>query len=157
MLRPSLRDEYVRRRAAEIIFPKIRGWQLIPESEETDWMSDLASVARLADGYEIAHELERRHSWMADAQLVEILDGSWVRDAIDELTSQWVRCLDIRPKFEIGDRVVCRNRPEQAAVVNVDTRLAKYGVHYPDMKDNSWCVVEFEACTPVPALEAATA
>lgn len=147
MKRPSLADEYVRRRAAEIILPKVLGW-MGPTSpgEEQQTLLDLMKVASLyLDGYELAKKLER-YGWCPDPRLIEILDNNWVSTAIDELTSQWVRCLAIKPQFSIGDSVVI-SRGKQGKIVKIDEKLAQYGVRYPDMAEKSWTVVNFEDCS----------
>lgn len=160
MPRPSASDAYVRRRAAEIIFPRVWGWLGREHGgcAEPDVIRDLMRVARPhADGYELAKTLERDCGWAADDSLVDILGSDWVDDAVNELTGQWVRCLGIRPRFKIGDNVtVKRQRRSEVAgiVVKVDEELAQYGVRYPDMPENSWTVVNFEDCDPVLAPEA---
>jgi hypothetical protein len=149
MPRPSLSDSYVRRRAAEIVWPEVRSLYGLDESEAPGWLGHLAAVASLSDGYEIARHLERR-GLSADAGLVEVLDGCWVRQAIEELTRQWVRCLNIQPAFKVGDVVFVRSRrPDEAAVVaEVRSDLAEYGVRWPDMSANVMGIVKFEDCSP---------
>lgn len=150
MPRPSLRDDYVRRRAAEMILPAIKRWAGADyrAKDEREWISDLSSVVVYgADGYEMSKPLERR-GWAVDTELMEIMYGWNPQDAIDELTDQWVRCLGIRPQFELGASVFCPVRPNQIGVITrLDLRLAQYGVRYPDMKENCWHVVNFEDCS----------
>lgn len=156
MSRPSISDGYVCRRAAEIIFPKVWGWMGRENSgcKQEDVMRDLTKIASAhRNGFELAKGLERR-GWMVDDLLVDILADTWVQDAIDELTNQWVRCLNIRPQFRIGDSVAVTSYWRSQAtgtVVKVDEKLAQYGVRYPDMPKNAWAVVNFEDCTaPLP-------
>ncbi|MFP5277012.1 MAG: hypothetical protein ACLGPM_07845 [Acidobacteriota bacterium] len=160
MSRPSISDGYVCRRAAEIIFPKVWGWMGRENSgcKQEDVMRDLTKIASAhRNGFELAKDLERR-GWMVDDLLVDILADTWVQDAIDELTDQWVRCLNIRPQFAVGDRVVPtagHRRGEEGTVARVDERLARYGVHFDDMEKNSWRTFDFEAIGAVATIAAA--
>lgn len=156
MKRPTINDDYVRRRAAEIILPAVMSWgRYVRERDEPQVIKDLMKAARVhGDGYEMAKSLEG-FSWSVDDGLVEILGSGWVDDAIEELTDQWVRCLNIKPDFALGDRVVCHIREEAGFITRIDTKLAKYGVRYSDMKDNSYYQVPFELCQKASAEVAA--
>ncbi len=157
MPRPSLSDDYVRRRAAEIIFPDVARWAgPIGESEKYEYMNDLMSIAsQNSNGYEMAKSLEHK-GWCSNDSLVEILGNDWVTQAIDELTSQWVRCLNITPEFSIGDLVTAdgAGRKDQVGtVVKIDSECARYGIRYPDMPGNSYQVIGFELCRKANNLE----
>lgn len=152
MKRPSISDDYVRRRAAEIVFPKVWGWmgREYGGSKEADVMCHLMKVAGpCRNGYELSKDLEH-FGWAPDDLLVEILSDTWVQDAIDELTAQWVRCLGIRPQFKIGDTVAILTtwrRGDEGIIVRVDERLAKYGVRFEEMPESSWTTINFEDCS----------
>lgn len=143
MTRPSLADVYVRRRAAEMIFDEVCAWQgHVMDREKRGILEDLASIASYStDGYEMAKALERK-GWTCDSRLVEILDGWWVGRAIEELTEQWVLCLNIQPSFAVGSVVEVRG--ERGPVVKIDLKHAQYGVRMPGMAENMWRVVDFE-------------
>lgn len=157
MPRPTTADEYVRRRAAEIIFPNVWGWLGRDNSgcSEADVMRDLMKIARLHDsGYEYAKSLEGC-GWSPDDYLVDLLSDNWVEQAVDELTSQWVRCLNIQPQFKLGDSVTWRRKGEPGEIVKIDTTLAQYGVRFPGYRENSYTIVNFEDCAAVAAAESA--
>ena len=145
MARPSLKDDYVRRRAAEIILDEVCSWQGdVGESEKRGIAEDLAAVAsHYKDGYEMAKDLERK-GWCCNSRLVEILDGWWVGQAIEELTAQWVLCLNIQPLFSVGTVVEIGREGERGPIVNIDLKRAAYGVRLPGMAENAWRVVNFE-------------
>ena len=150
MKRPSMADDYVRRRASELYMPAIRRWHNGEQFEERETVEQLMKVVSPhGDGYEMARELERDHGWYVDSNLVGVLEdcASFCDDAIAELTRQWVICLGIQLAYAVGDRVrlaVNLGGRKEGVIVKVEHDLAKYGVHTEGQSEKAYWVVECE-------------
>lgn len=150
MERPSFRDDFVKRRAAEIALPEIRAW-CGADSNDEDIIYSLMKVANeFSNGFQFAKSLEDRCGWSsADSFLVDLLDNGWCKQALEELTAQWVKCLGIVPQFSIGDRVRWRRkfREERFGIVTrIFADQAKYGVRFDGMEESTYGVILFEHC-----------
>lgn len=151
MCRPSMRDEYVRRRAAEIMLPYVKRWggRGFGGVEDDEILEDLMSVVSDCGGYEMAKRLDETHGWSVDEHLVNLLGASDApREAVEEMTKKWVRCLGIKLDLSKGSRVMAKNmwsrRGEVGEVVEHMPELAKYGVRFPGMDENSYYNVPAE-------------
>jgi hypothetical protein len=104
------RFEKYRDKAIEEIAKEVEKWERAQGVRDPDdCRDDLRSVLdhSTIDGYEAARELESRHGWSPDAQLVEILDG-WhfhCYRAQQVALKRWVADYDIKPQYELGTRV----------------------------------------------------
>jgi hypothetical protein len=155
MARPSMKDGFVKKRAAEIYMPKIRQWFGDEKFDERDVIEDLSRVLNQhASGYEMASELDRRYSWAVDDALIEVLVecADYFETAIKELTAQWVKCYQIKPEFAVGDTVAMLRVSGQTSigeVVEIRENEAVYGIHTPDQKETQRWVVKYEdVCAP---------
>lgn len=143
MLRPTSFDLCVRRRAAEIALPQVKGW-LGSDLQESDaeLIDTLAKHMRRGDGYEIAQTLERDGGWQSDSYLVEIFDEDFVGQAESEMVRQWVQCIRPAMPFSVGDLVNWKG--EHYSVCKLMPEEAKYGVRIDGMQPNSYYVVNVE-------------
>lgn len=144
MLRPSLHDPCVKRRAAEAALKEIKEWigkDLEPYETDEYLANQLAGCMGDGNGYEICKNMERG-SWHVDARLVEIMDGGHIYDAERELVSQWVRCRGIVLGIPIGSEVEWKNR--QGTVIRKDDTHATYCVHTLEQSDTQGWVCNAE-------------
>lgn len=146
MLRPNTADGFVRRRAVELFEASSRRKLTKNERE------DLASCIDADDGFAIA-EILKRKGWIVDAWLVEDLDHGFIREALDELTAQWVRALGVKLKFSCGDTV--RIAGTDRIIVKVFPDHARYGLHVPGCGDNTYLVVDAEEVSALEPMEVA--
>jgi hypothetical protein len=151
--RPSFRDDFVRRRAAELALPEVRGWVGAGPTDE-DIIKDLMKCLSPGDGYEMCRDLER-NGWAVNSELVEILnDGDFISTAKLELVVQWVKCLRVTLNIPLDAQVDYRGKPGKIVKLFPDT--AEYGIHTPDLEGNSWYVLAAEDVKlPAPPTEAA--
>lgn len=163
MKRPNRNDGYVQRRAAEIYMPRVRRYLGADLFDEQEVMEQLIDVIRPnADGYDLAHTLDRRFGWRANESLVEVM-SECVDDfdrALSELTAQWVRCLQIKPQFAIGDEVEMQRGfrgMSRGTVVQIHELEAKYGIRTAEQKETQCWVVPFEDVQGVLAAESVAA
>lgn len=149
MLRPSLEDKYVLRRAAELLLPSAMDWlrrgggASQPEKEVLEDLMAMIAAGNM-DGYERANYLERHRYWYGvNADLVELLNEDTADDAIREMTRAWVRCLGLTPVFSIGSSTSYEGR--SCTVDKIYTETAEYGIRFPDSPPNTWRIIPFEA------------
>jgi hypothetical protein len=153
--RPSRYEESVKRAAAELLLPDIIKWlgKDYREAERDDLIADLIEIADKLDGYEAARELERLH-WFCDADLVEILDGSYMWRAEEKAIEAWVDANVIAPKLAIGDHVATRHG--EGPIISIDRKRAAYVVQtdaflaeHPDqIGKGGGFIVSFEDVNP---------
>jgi hypothetical protein len=143
MKRPTVYDKCVLRRAAEIVFPAIKGWLGEGFATDEEIMDDLIDCIGKGDGFLIAEDLKSHHHWdNCDSSLVAILDGNFVDTAQNELERQWVKCLGVTLDIPIGAMVNIKSRKESGAVVKHYPLTAKYGVRTPDQeKTSNWILL----------------
>lgn len=143
MKRPTVYDKCVLRRAAEIVFPDVKGWLGKGFATDDEIMEDLIDCIGKGDGFSIAEDLKSYHHWdNCDSALVEILDGRFVYTAQEELEKQWVKCLGVTLDIPIGALVNIKSRKESGAVVKHYPETAKYGVRTPDQeKTSNWILL----------------
>jgi hypothetical protein len=127
--RPTMRDDRVRRAAAEDILPDIiqwagPGWR---EEEREKIINDLMAVDHLFDGYESARGLEDLGWSSCDAELVETLDGGWLWMAHRNAVKEWVAANGIRPRLSPGQAVIIP-RYGAGAIVAINAEEATYAV-----------------------------
>jgi hypothetical protein len=112
--RPDRNDDAVLEQAARTLFPDIKRW--LQEGGESDPDEDEV-VEQLAealkyhdDGYEISKALEDR-GWSPDARLVDLLDNAMQREiAFQNAVKQWVEQYQIKPTYQVGDKVRVKAR-----------------------------------------------
>jgi hypothetical protein len=150
MLRPSIADACVKRRAAEMALPEIKRWLRsggpVQQTDE-EIISSLMKFVCTHDGYEAVKAMDEDGWAGTNSELVEIMDQDWIIDAQRELTRQWARCLGITLKFQLGQRVMWRGM--EGVVVNRDEELAEYGVRTPELTEKQWHVCREEDVQPV--------
>lgn len=112
--RPSRKDEYVKDRVLEIFMPKVqeylgKDWPTSKEEQQYYFDAIRKVLFSHGDGYARVRQLERNHSWLweGSSELVELLeDLPWdEREAIRELTAQWVKCYNVQSPVAVGDTV----------------------------------------------------
>jgi hypothetical protein len=145
MLRPITTDVFVRRRAVEL-FEASSGRKLTHTDRE-----DLVVCIDADDGFEIAKALEHRGWCDVDAYLVDELDQGFIREALDELTEQWVRALGVKLSFSCGDAV--RYRGIARTIVKVFPDHARYGLNAPGHDSNTYTVVSAEDVSALEPME----
>lgn len=141
MLRPLRGDLCVRMRAAEMALPEVKQWIGPTSQTDAQLVEELAKYVGGWDGYEIVRAMER-DGWCGNAELVEIMDSGWIRNAERELTRQWVRCLAKQRVFADGDEVSCAGITGK--VVGYEADLHLYRVHSTDQPPNQWHVFNAE-------------
>jgi hypothetical protein len=145
MKRPTQYDECVKRRAAELALPEVKGWNLDIGSDEDVIKFLMKHINRLG-GYEIVKSMESDGWDNADSELVEIMDEDFIGTAERELVKQWVKCLGVKLEIPIGTQVRIK-KPRKATegtgeVVNHYPEEAKYGVRTPDLdKMSNWILL----------------
>lgn len=152
MLRPTRRDEVVRRRAAEMALPEVKAWMGSTEGEsDASIVETLMNVIGCGDGFTIAKALDDK-GWNADAELVELMDRGFVRDAESELIKQWVQCVGVKPKHAIGETVtmLCGFQgANRGVIVDVREDEATYGIHTASQTEKQRWVIAYEDVEPV--------
>jgi len=137
--RPQATDPLVRRAAAEAVLPDVIAWLggHYKRREREHVISQLIEAMNpmaYGDGYAIARNLERFSMWDPDTQLVEVLDGDHVGEALREAVAEWVEANQIKPKLEIGAEVTFqkskldKGRSEPGTIVAIHADTAQYVV-----------------------------
>ena len=147
MLRPSRRDEVVRRRAAEMALREVKAWIGDMEGEsDASLIETLMTVMGGHDGFAIAKDLDDK-GWNADAELVELMDRGFVQNAEREMVKQWVQCLGVKPQYAVGDTVTMLrgyNGHNRGVIIEIREDEATYGIHTPDQKETQRWIIKFE-------------
>lgn len=157
---PPPRPTRLTREALLIVARKVIG--LVNEADPDmqididEMIEDLIKVAGdnvNADGYDIAHDLERRFWWAPNAAIVEALDewSSHASDALHEMEKAWAAEHNIQPPHPIGTMVSFhggRNRGEITGLSGY--HAAKYEI----LADNETqpsrrYIAAFELVTPI--------
>jgi len=148
MLRPTRSDVCVRQRAAEMALPQFKLWMGSTDGQpDSEFIETLMKVIGGSDGFVIAKNLED-FGYSADAELVSVMDGDFLGDALREMTKQWVTCLGVKLAIPIGAEVdYSGQRGGRGTVVNLGPEVAEYGVRMPGMADNSYRVCAAEKVT----------
>lgn len=143
MLRPTRRDDCVRRRAAELALPRVKQWMGADTAgySDEDMIRKLMTVIGGSDGFQIAKDLDRA-GWSADSELVEIMDSDYIRTAEREMVKQWVKCLGVKLAIPVG--AVVKIRHGIGVVTAHEDEFAEYHVRTPDLKNNAWYTVAAE-------------
>lgn len=139
--RPSRRDpEIIREAARRLCEEQVFGY-LDERGEHI--VEQVAAVMRYStDGYEMCKELDRRHGWDCDRELVDIMDGAdWNVDAVYRgREAEWVKANGIEPRFKIGDHVKTPNalfpptdKTHEGIVYEIDTVRGYYTVRVPSL------------------------
>lgn len=148
MSRPTARDAYVLQRMTELCMPRVKSYFYAWDFNEKEIAEGLKKVVTPhGDGYELAKDMERC-GWEGSKALIELMEecSSLFCEALEELTWQWVRCLNIKPQFKIGDQVQLPKNYGQSTgeIVGFNEKQAKYHVRTSDQKPTSYWVIEFE-------------
>lgn len=126
MIRPKLYDDEVISLAVTKLLPEVMRW-MNNESPEDEVRADLESeMDFVSDGYEFARNLERNKHWVCDSALVEVLDGLYNYDALDELERRWIATYRVFPCFQVGAHITYKNHP--AEIVRIDGVRGKYSI-----------------------------
>ncbi|BCP56070.1 hypothetical protein K32_46870 [Kaistia sp. 32K] len=115
---------------------------------------DIATYGAITkDGEELGRDLARYEAWRAGEAVCAALDdyGRMLAERLDALQVRWAIDNDIRPRFQIGDRVVW---PKVAGEDNVGTVTGiEPGARYSILHDRAAAsgstlrhLVDFEAC-----------
>ena len=101
--RPTWPDDYVVRKAAELLAPKLKAWLVECDKHDDTPLDDIVNDLAKAmdwhtDGYELAKNLERE-GWMPDAQMVEVLESAAFakHDAVAFMCKEWVKAYGVQP------------------------------------------------------------
>jgi hypothetical protein len=112
-VRPTNHDKEVKLLVIEEILPVILVW--FNDNKDNDnnveeITKDLMDkIEPYKDGYKIAKDLDDR-GWDSDSELVDILDGLDFYTPLDKLTLMWIQANNIKPKFNVGDKVRVKSR-----------------------------------------------
>lgn len=112
MERPTQATQEIKLAAAHEIVAELIKITAIGAEEKDEAAKQLASVFPWGDGYEIAKELDQRHSWDCDMEMAEVLDGygSTVRRLIDKAQAQWVAENNIQPPLPTPSRAIYQGK-----------------------------------------------
>lgn len=138
--RPSSYGKDINLEIARALLPRVLLWLKLDEGaalteEETSVILDELSDACACndDGYGVARDLDNRHMWDVDSELVDILDAvAFERiKAHDRSVEAWVLREGVKPEHALGQRVQFRFQKwdkvsNVGEVIEVDERKAKY-------------------------------
>lgn len=147
-LRPTKATEaqkknFFKEKAQEIVES---GWS---NSDADDIESDLYKIFPFAEsGYELAKRLERtamKADYDIDGEFVSWLDSlnSDYRDIIRENVKMWVKIIEPKPLYEVGDKIVLTETlrgvkglmaGKEFYIVSLIKSEAKYVIHYDKAK-----------------------
>jgi len=109
-------------------------------ADDDECREDIAEVLRGGrDGYEMARELEERHSWdRLDMQVARILDcaSSALYEHTERAIEEWVQASGWRPALSVGsrasvshyDRSARKNVMVEGEICKIDLATARYHV-----------------------------
>lgn len=140
MMRPTRRDEVVRRRAAELALPQVKRWIGYTTDSDNCLITQLMNHIGGGDGYEIVKSLEQ-DGWCGNDSLVDIMGEDFIGAAEEELVAQWVRCLSVKLNVPIGAQVTIKRRKEVGIVTKHYPDVAKYGVRTAEQPETSCWVL----------------
>jgi len=147
--RPRYHDPVVREMAVDSILTEVSEWVRDNAQCDEKRLRDALLSCLDQNGYEYAQNLERRHGWSPDAQLVEILDGVALDMAHNKACADWVKAHNIKVPFEAGGMVSTRRYPK-ATIFAIDEKHAQLFI-----QDEAWThgkggyVVNFEDAIPI--------
>jgi hypothetical protein len=162
MKRPHLGDDLTKRRAWEILEPKVKAYIGSDWSEsEAPFIKKqvLDAMSPHKDGYGMARQLER-DGWEEDRGLMELMDEAQdvLRAAHAELVKQWIQTYSITPIRKMGDSVSTTHwgrKGQTGIIAKVYEDEAKYGVRFPDHSLTSWQILLYEEVIDAQAEEVA--
>lgn len=117
--RPSHYDERIDLEVAGALLPKVLRWLKArgedepTEEDRQDILEQLANACRFHDdGYEVAKQLDDRHMWESDSELVDLLDEvAFARiRAHEKAVEAWVQQHGVAPKYSVGQRVAFKRQ-----------------------------------------------
>lgn len=101
-------DEVIMKAALDTA-KELAQWSEIKDNEIEAKAKDIAAVTTgmHQNAYEICKNLDARHYWEINAQIVEVMDGYTHRleKYRDEYIKQWILEMGVKPPFEVGTRV----------------------------------------------------
>jgi hypothetical protein len=121
-----------------------------PAEEIAEQILDVTRYDRLADGYEIGRDLERRYCWDMSRDLVEALDSfsSYCSNELDRAVKKWGEENPMEPPFPLGTKVETRRDG-----IGVLAEISKYSPATYLVKvariENGLLNVAFEDAKPV--------
>jgi hypothetical protein len=149
--RPKMYDEATVQLAAEKCADAL--FRDFPDDFQADnraqIVTELTDVFQYShDGYERGRALDQRHGWVIDAELVEVLDGDFLRRALEDRTAAWIQAECIQPRLAVGDQVILHTErfegdppvpvviDETATVTRVDMKRGEYALNVPGFGHN---------------------
>jgi hypothetical protein len=110
--RPTNADKEVKLLVIEQILPSILVW--LNDTEDSDDIEEITKdlmdeIEPYKDGYKIAKALDDC-GWPSDSELVDILDDLDFHNSLNKLTLMWIKANNIKPKFNVGDKVRVNSR-----------------------------------------------
>jgi len=126
--RPTCKTPAVREKALRGILPDFVEWLKEDCEDEASILKDLGDVLNgWNDGYQAARDLEHI-GWSPDSELVEILDSFSEYRARDEAVKAWVKEVQPKPAFKLGDRVIWKRQIKsvQGTITKIYSETAQY-------------------------------
>ena len=127
--RPTENDEDVIELAVDRLLPKVLRWLGKDATDPAGTREDLKHHIDCLDGYEFAKALEWQNHWSVDAELVEILDGWHLHEAVSELTPKWVESFGVYPLKRVGEHVAWKGFP--CEITGIDLKRGTYTLFSP--------------------------
>lgn len=136
--RPELQCNAVVAHVAEKLAKEVKAWAQEDDAIETyvSHLEDTLKNTHSFDGYDLAQELESAYGYSPDANLVDILDNAdmYAHNKHRELVALWVKRNDIKPRYKVGDKVLCSSRSftgtveAEGEIMGFNTEIATYTV-----------------------------
>lgn len=145
------KDEIYKTLAKEIIH---NGWS---DDDVDSIVEDLEGLYRWDSGYEKAKTLESyssKASYEIETSFIEWLDSFEIEFemAIQENVKLWVKAHNIKPKFQIGTKLIVRQEFSRNVELQVEKEIYVNGYHeelamykvYPERESNSNILINYE-------------
>jgi hypothetical protein len=130
--RPKHNDQAVIEEAVARVAPEVLLWMSPTTTTLPEVIEDLTKAireCRSGDAYTIARNLEERHHWSCDRELVEVLDNLDTYGVHREMVKAWVKAVQPKATKYVGEQVSTKHGDGE--ITRIDEQTAQYVVFIP--------------------------
>jgi hypothetical protein len=130
--RPKHNDPAVIEEAVARVAPEVLLWMSPTTTTLPEVIEDLTEAIRecwSGDAYTIARNLEERHHWTCDRELVEVLDNLDTYGVHREMVEAWVKAVQPKAGKRVGHMVSTKHGDGE--ITSIDQQTAQYLVFIP--------------------------